>query len=301
MIPFLDLKKVNQPYSVEIEAAVKRVLNSGWYINGQEKERFEKNFANFIGSAYSIGVANGLDALRIIIRAYIELGLFKKGDEILVPANTFIASIIAITDNGLIPVLIEANKDSLQIDENEIEKSINSKTKAIMLVHLYGQSSFTKKIIKLSNKFNLKIIEDNAQAQSVYSVAKCSQLTLGNGGPISKLPLSQTVFGYTLAYLSYFIGVNNLQNQNIATYILFPVVIVADMFWSSTNRCSSPKYLLTSLIIGGLLGALWAMVIDSTGVPGLAYFSGIANKDVCSQPTKSLYRCRAVNGAKNPA
>ena len=164
MIPFLDLKKVNQPYSVEIEAAVKRVLNSGWYINGQEKERFEKNFANYIGSAYSIGVANGLDALRIIIRAYIELGLFKKGDEILVPANTFIASIIAITDNGLIPVLIEANKDSLQIDENEIEKSINSKTKAIMLVHLYGQSSFTKKIIKLSNKFNLKIIEDNAQA-----------------------------------------------------------------------------------------------------------------------------------------
>ena len=164
MIPFLDLKKVNQPYSVEIEAAVKRVLNSGWYINGQEKERFEKNFANFIGSAYSIGVANGLDALRIIIRAYIELGVFKKGDEILVPANTFIASIIAITDNGLIPVLIEADKDSLQIDENEIEKSINSKTKALMLVHLYGQSSFTKKIIKLSKKYNLKIIEDNAQA-----------------------------------------------------------------------------------------------------------------------------------------
>jgi dTDP-4-amino-4,6-dideoxygalactose transaminase len=164
MIPFLDLKKVNQQYSVEIEAAVRRVLSSGWYINGQEKERFEKNYANFIGTAYSIGVANGLDALRIIIRAYIELGVFKEGDEILVPANTFIASIIAITDNGLTPVLIEANKDSLQIDENEIEKSINSKTKAIMIVHLYGQSSFTKKIIKLSNKFNLKIIEDNAQA-----------------------------------------------------------------------------------------------------------------------------------------
>lgn len=142
--------------------------------------------------------------------------------------------------------------------------------------------------------------EDNAQSQSVYSVAKCSQLTLGKGGAISKLPLSQTVFGYTLAYLTYFIGVNNLQTQNIATFIIFPLAIIADMFWSSTNRCSSPKYLLTSLIIGGLLGSLWAMVVDSTGVPGLAYFSGIANKDVCSQPTKSLYRCRAVNGAKNP-
>ena len=141
---------------------------------------------------------------------------------------------------------------------------------------------------------------EDAPAQSKYSIAKCSQLTLGNGGPISKLPLSQTVFGYTLAYLSYFIGVNSLQTQNIATFILFPIAIVADMFWSSTNRCSSPKYLLTSLIIGGLLGALWAMVIDSTGTPGLAYFSGVSNKDVCSQPTKSLYKCRPVNKAKSP-
>ena len=91
-----------------------------------------------------------------------------------------------------------------------------------------------------------------------------------------------------------------MQTQNIATYILFPLVIGADIFWSSTNRCSTPKYLLTSLIIGGLIGALWAMVIESTGTPGLAYFSGISNKDVCSQPTKSLYRCRAVNKAKNP-
>ena len=164
MIPFLNLKKINQPYSVEIEAAVKRVLSSGWYLNGQEKERFEKNYSSFIGSKYSIGVANGLDALRIILRAYIELGVFSKGDEILVPANTFIASIIAISDNGLKPVLIEANKDSLQIDENEIEKSLTSNSKAIMLVHLYGQCSFTKKIISLSKKYNLKIIEDNAQS-----------------------------------------------------------------------------------------------------------------------------------------
>lgn len=138
------------------------------------------------------------------------------------------------------------------------------------------------------------------EAQSEYSQAKCSQLTLGSNGPISKLPLSQTVFGYTLAYLSYFIGVNNLQNQNIATFIIFPLVIIADMFWSSTNRCSIPKYLLTALIIGGLLGALWAIMVDAMNVPGLAYFSGIANNEVCSQPSKSLYRCRAVNNAKKP-
>ena len=137
-------------------------------------------------------------------------------------------------------------------------------------------------------------------APSKYSIAKCSQLTLGNGGPISKLPLSQTVFGYTLAYLSYFIGVNNLQTQNIATFVIFPLVIIADMFWSSSNLCSTPKYLLTALIIGGIMGVLWAMMVDSFGIPNLAYFSGISNKDVCSQPSKSLYRCRAVNGAKKP-
>lgn len=131
-----------------------------------------------------------------------------------------------------------------------------------------------------------------------YSQLKCTQLTLGNGGPISKLPLSQTVFGYTLAYLTYFIGVNSLQTQNIATFVMFPMMIVADMFWSITNLCSTFKYLLTSLIIGGFMGSLWAIMVDSFGLPNLAYFSGISNKDVCSQPTKSLYRCRSVNGAK---
>jgi len=126
MISFLNLKKINETYSIEIKEAVKRVLSSGWYIDGQEKKRFEKNYANYIGSTYSIGVANGLDALRIIIRAYMELGLFKKGDEILVPANTFIASIIAITDNELIPVLIEANKDSLDKYKRPVKIEISS-------------------------------------------------------------------------------------------------------------------------------------------------------------------------------
>ena len=127
-----------------------------------------------------------------------------------------------------------------------------------------------------------------------YSKMLCTQLTLGNKEPISILPLSQTVFGYTLSYLAYFISVNNLQTQNIPTFIIFPLVILANIFWSTTNLCSSPKYLLISLIIGGLMGALWAMLIDSTNLPNLAYMSGVSNKDVCSRPTKSLYKCRPI-------
>jgi len=123
---------------------------------------------------------------------------------------------------------------------------------------------------------------------------KCTQLTIGEGAPISKLPLSQTVFGYTLTYLSYFIGVNNLQSQNISIFILFPVLILGDILWSTTNSCSSPKYLLISLIISSIVGLLWAMLIESTGVGGFAYLTGIANKDVCSRPTKSLYKCRSI-------
>lgn len=125
-----------------------------------------------------------------------------------------------------------------------------------------------------------------------YSKLKCNMLTLGSGEPVSNLPLSQTVFGYTLAYLSYFIGVNNLQTQNIPTFVLFPIVILADFIWSTTNQCSSSEYLITALIIGGIVGALWAMIIDATKVANLTYFSGISNKDVCSQPSRSMYRCR---------
>ena len=127
-----------------------------------------------------------------------------------------------------------------------------------------------------------------------YSRIRCTQLTLGNTQPVSILPLSQTVFGYTLAYLTYFISINNLQTQNIATFIMFPLVIIADIIWSTSNLCSNPKYLLISLIIGCIIGTLWAMIIESTNMPNLAYMSGIANKDVCSKPSKSLYKCRSI-------
>ena len=136
---------------------------------------------------------------------------------------------------------------------------------------------------------------------STYAQAICNQLTLGATGPISRLPLSQTVYGYTLAYLSYFIGTNNLVSQNIPTFIMFPILIIGDIFWSSSNGCSTNIMLITSLIIGGIIGTLWAMIIEGTKVPDLAYFSGISNKDVCSRPTKSLYRCRAVNRTQSAA
>lgn len=137
--------------------------------------------------------------------------------------------------------------------------------------------------------------EEKGLTPSDYSKIRCTQLTIGNNQPISKLPLSQTVFGYTFCYLSYFIGVNNLQNQNITTFILFPLMILGDMFWSVSNLCSTPKYLLISLIFSAIIGFLWAMLIESTGMPNLAYISGISNKDVCSRPSKSLYKCRPLN------
>ncbi len=163
-IPFLSLKSITEKYSDEIHAAVQRVVDSGWYLQGKENETFENNYAKYIGSKYCIGVANGLDALIWIVRAYKELGFFNDGDEIIVPANTYIASILAITENNLKPVLVEPTFENLEIDDNKIEERITSKTKGIMIVHLYGRCAYTDKIGELCKKYNLKLIEDNAQA-----------------------------------------------------------------------------------------------------------------------------------------
>ena len=164
MIPFLSLKDITAKYSDEINAAVSRVVSSGWYLQGKENETFETNYANYIGSKYCIGVANGLDALIWIVRAYKELGVFNDGDEIIVPANTYIASILAITENNLKPILVEPTFDNLELDDSKIEERITSKTKGIMIVHLYGRCAYTEKIGALCKKYNLKLIEDNAQA-----------------------------------------------------------------------------------------------------------------------------------------
>lgn len=164
MIKFLDLQKVTAKYAGEIHRAVERVVDSGWYLQGQENENFEKNYSKYIGTKYTVGVANGLDALIWILRGYIELGIMAPGDEVIVPANTYIATILAITENGLKPVLVEPDITTYQIDERLIEKAITPRTKAIMIVHLYGCCAYTDKIGELCKKYNLKLIEDNAQA-----------------------------------------------------------------------------------------------------------------------------------------
>ena len=163
-IPFLSLKDVTRAHGDEINAAVTRVVNGGWYLQGEENKRFEANYANFIGTKHCIGCANGLDALIWIFRAYIEMGVMKPGDEVIVPANTYIATILSISENGLKPVLVEPKLNTLEIDDDLIEAAITPKTKAICIVHLYGRNAYTDKIGALCKKHKLKLIEDNAQA-----------------------------------------------------------------------------------------------------------------------------------------
>ena len=163
-IPFLSLHDVTAKYKDEIHEAVKHVVDSGWYLQGKENELFEQHYAEYIGTKHCIGCANGLDALIWIFRAYIELGVMQPGDEVIVPANTYIATILAITENGLVPVLVEPRKDTLQIDDLLIEERITERTKAIFIVHLYGRLAYTEKIGELCKKYNLKLVEDNAQA-----------------------------------------------------------------------------------------------------------------------------------------
>ena len=163
-IPFLSLHDVTAKYQDEIHEAVLRVVDSGWYLQGKENEQFEKHYAEYIGTKHCIGCANGLDALIWIFRAYIELGVMQLGDEVIVPANTYIATILAITENGLVPVLVEPRQDTLQLDDSLIEERITERTKAICIVHLYGRLAYTTKIKSLCEKYGLKLIEDNAQA-----------------------------------------------------------------------------------------------------------------------------------------
>ena len=178
-IPFLSLKDVTAKYKDEIHEAVLRVVDSGWYLQGKENEQFEQHYAEYIGTKHCIGCANGLDALIWIFRAYIELGVMKPGDEVIVPANTYIATILAITENGLVPVLVEPRQDTLQIDDSLIEERITERTKAICIVHLYGRLACTNHILDLCEKYGLKLIEDNAQAHG------CSMPITSNLSPLT--------------------------------------------------------------------------------------------------------------------
>ncbi len=164
MIKFLDLKKINEQYQEELKEACARVIDSGFYILGQEVKAFENEFAQYCNTNYCLGVANGLDALTLILRAYLEMGIMQKGDEVIVPSNTYIASILAISENGLVPVLVEPNIDTFNLNPKLIEASITEKTKAILTVHLYGQVTGMDEINLIAKQHNLKVIEDCAQA-----------------------------------------------------------------------------------------------------------------------------------------
>lgn len=181
-VPFLDLKSLNAQYTNEFEQAFDRTLNSGWYILGNEVKQFEQEFANFCGTQHCIGVANGLDALILIIRAYKQLGIMQEGDEIIVPANTYIASILAISENRLTPVLVEPDIHSYNLNPALIEAKITAKTKAILAVHLYGQVAAMAEINALAKKYNLKVIEDSAQAHgAIYQGQRAGSLGDASG------------------------------------------------------------------------------------------------------------------------
>ena len=232
MIKFLDLQKINARDAVEIKEAVNRVIDSGWYLLGNEVAIFEKEFASYCDVEHCIGVANGLDALRLIFKAYMELEKLKEGDEVIVPANTYIASILSITDNRLNPVLVEPDLQTYNLDEDLIEKAITPKTKAILLVHLYGQNAMTNKIQAIAKKYNLLVIEDAAQAHGAeYQNQKIGALgdaagfsfypgknlgALGDGGTVTTndTELAKTIraianYGSNKKYVNKYQGFNS--------------------------------------------------------------------------------------------
>lgn len=164
MIEYLSLKRVTEAHGEEIREAVARVTDSGWYLLGKENAAFEEAYAAYIGTAHAVGVANGLDALTLIFRAYLEMGVMKPGDEVIVPANTYIATILSISENGLVPVLVEPRFDTLEIDPDAIEAHLTDRTRAVMIVHLYGRCAYVDQIGDLCRRYGLKLLEDNAQA-----------------------------------------------------------------------------------------------------------------------------------------
>lgn len=242
MIPFLDLKKINHQYAQELKDAAARVIDSGWYILGEEVQAFEKEFANYCGVNSAIGVANGLDALNLILRAYIELGVVQKGDEVIVPANTYIASILAISENDLVPVLVEPDENTFNLNPLLIEKHITKKTKAILTVHLYGQVTGMDEINAIAKKHKLKVIEDCAQAHgALYKGKKVGSLgdaagfsfypgknlgALGDGGAVTTndQQLSECIkalrnYGSHEKYKNIYKGVNSRLDEIQAAFL----------------------------------------------------------------------------------
>jgi len=242
MIKFLDLKKINAPYETAFQEKLKSVLESGWYILGNEVKTFESNFANYCGTKYCIGVGNGFDVLVLIFKAYIQLGKLQKGDEVIVPSNTFIASILAILEADLVPVLVEPKLVTYNLNPDLILENITSKTKAILAVHLYGQLAEMQRINEIAIQNNLLVIEDAAQAHGAISdFRKSGNLSnaaafsfypgknlgaLGDGGAVvtndselAKVIQSLRNYGSEAKYQNEFIGVNSRLDEIQAAFL----------------------------------------------------------------------------------
>lgn len=241
MIKFLDLHKINQPYEAEFKLKFQQFLNKGWYILGENVKQFEKEFAIYCRTKHCIGVANGLDALILIFRAYKQLGKLQKGDEVIVPANTYIASIIAVLENDLVPVLVEPYLETYNINPSEIEKQITSKTKAILPVHLYGQLCDMKTINEIAQKYNLLVVEDAAQAHGAMNQKRAGNLSnvsgfsfypgknLGaladagaittNDDELAKTLFSLRNYGSQKKYKNEFIGLNSRLDEIQAAFL----------------------------------------------------------------------------------
>ncbi len=242
MIPFLNLKEINLKYEVAFQEKFAQFLESGYYVRGNEVKSFEQNFAQYCGTAHAIGVGNGLDAIRLILEGYKILGKLKPADEILAPANTYIASVLAISQAGLTPVLVEPNIKTYNIDPQQVKEKINAKTKAILAVHLYGQVSDMNALQKIAKENNLLLIEDAAQAHgAVYENKKTGNLgdaaafsfyptknlgALGDGGAVTtqdaklaEIVLQLSNYGQATKYVSRFKGINSRLDEIQAGFL----------------------------------------------------------------------------------
>ena len=188
MIPFLSLKDVTALHGDEVAQAVMRTVGSGRYIRGCENERFEAAFAQFIGVKHAIGCANGLDALTLVFRAYMEMGVMKPGDEVIVPACTFIATVLAISENGLVPVLVDSDAETLEIDDSKIERAITQRTRAVVIVHLYGRNAYTDRIGAVCSRYSLKLVEDCAQSHGCRTAGGQMTGSVGQAAAFSFYP-----------------------------------------------------------------------------------------------------------------
>ena len=281
MIKFLELKKITALHGEEIKQAVNDVIESGWYLHSDANSRFESHFAQYIGTRHCIGVGNGLDSLTLILRAYKELGVIAEGDEIIVPANTYIATILAITDNNLKPVLVEPRLDTFQIDDSLIEKAITPRTRAIMIVHLYGRCAYTERIGELCRKYDLKLIEDNAQAHGCTYNGKRTG-SLGNAAGHSFYP------GKNLGALGDAGGVTTDDDQ------------LADTIRALANYGSRKRYVFDMAGRNSRMDEIQAAVLDvklkyldeensRRRSNALYYIKNISNPYVCV-PSESYWR-----------